>query len=70
MSGKVVQLEFLPREKEEFEEIALKSFRGLFARDAKREKQIEALLKRFLDLEEIVYHMNNRVINLSEKGSS
>ena len=69
MSNKIVQLEFFPSvpNKEDFQDMVVKSMRGLFARDTARKKEIERLLVRNMELEEVVFRMNNRIDRILEE---
>ena len=69
MSGKIQQLDLFKSEKEQFDEFVVKSFKGLFARDHQRKKDLETLAKRNLDLEEIVFRMNSRLNNLTNSDT-
>ncbi len=61
MSGKIVQLDLFMTEKEQFEEMVVKSMRGLFARDTARQKELKKLFERNLELEEVIFRMSNRL---------
>lgn len=61
MSVKIVQLDMFKTDKEQFEEMVVKSMRGLFARDTARQKELKKLIERNLELEEIIFRMSNRL---------
>lgn len=66
MSQKVVQLDMFRTEKESFEELMVKSVKGLFARDSLRQKETKILINRTAELEEIVLRMHDRLNRLAE----
>jgi hypothetical protein len=66
MSQKVIQLDMFRTEKEEFEEVVVKSFKSLFARDGMRQKENKELYNRTRELEEIVLRMNDRLNRLTQ----
>jgi hypothetical protein len=60
MSGKLVQLTLFPEETSA-EDTIKNMLRGLFARDTARKKEIERLMMRNLELEEVVFRMNGKI---------
>lgn len=69
MSNKIVQLELFPSlpNKEDFQDMVVKSMKGLFARDTARKKELDRLLVRNMELEEIVFRMTNRIDRILEE---
>jgi hypothetical protein len=67
MSGKIVQLTFPGFPGENNIEDSIKSMlRGLFARDSARKKEIEKLLIRNMELEEVVFRMSSKIDRITQ----
>jgi len=68
MSTKVIQLKQLTLFPEESssEDSIKNMLRGLFARDTARKKEIEKLLIRNMELEEVVFRMSSKIDRITQ----
>ncbi len=70
MSGKIIQLEMFPKQPRSSEEIMLGMIKGLFARDAQRDRDIKKLLEMLMDSNQRIDETRQEIKNIIEYESN